>query len=192
MYKITVPPTAEPISLTDAKNHLKVDYDDDDALIEVIITAVREYVEIYVGRALMPQTIQEYFDTFPCVTDHNPRAGIEARFAPLQSLTYLKYIDTGGGTITLTADTDYYFDNISEPPRIFPAFGKTWPTVRNQPNAMWFEYIAGYTQASDVPAIIKQAMLIMIAKMYEQREDSVKNLPTVAENYLNKVRIRYM
>ncbi len=192
MYKITTAPAAEPITLTDVKNHLKIDYTDDDDLLAIIIQAVREFVEVYTGRALMTKTIQEYYDKFPLYTVTNPRGGIEARFAPLQSLTFVKYKDSDGTTQTLTVNVDYTFDNISEPPRIFPYYGTTWPTVRDEPNSVWIEYEGGYTQASDVPAVIKQAMFLMIGKMYEQREDSVKNLPTQTEYLLKSVRITHL
>ncbi len=190
MYKVTTAPIAEPITLSDVKNHLKVDTTEDDTLIGVIIQAVREYVESYTGRALMEQTVQEYFDTFPSFTASNPRGGIEIRFAPLKSLTFIKYKDSDDVTQTLTVDTDYTLDNISEPPRIFPAYGQSWPTVRDIPNAVWIEYQAGYTAASDVPAVIKQAMLLIIGKMYEQREDSVKNLPTQSKWLLDTIKIQ--
>lgn len=192
MYKVTTQPATEPITLTDVKNHLKIDYTDDDDLLAVIIQAVREFVESYTGRALMTKTVQEYFDMFPCSTDTNPRGGIEIRFAPLQSLTFVKYKDSDGTEQTLTVNTDYTLDNISEPPRIFPSYGKSWPTTRDEPNAVWIEYVGGYSAASDVPAVIKQCILLMIAKMYEQREDSVKNLPTHAEYLLKSVRIAHL
>lgn len=190
MYKVTTPPAAEPITLDDVKNHLKIDYTEDDSLIGVMIQAAREYVETYTGRVLLEQTIQEYYDFFPCSTVTNPRAGIEVRFAPLKTLTTVNYINSNGNTQALTVTTDYTFDSISEPPRIFPAYGKSWPTNRDQPNAVWIEYIAGYSNASDVPAVIKQAMLLIIAKMYEQREDTVKNLPTQSKWLLDTVKIQ--
>lgn len=192
MYKVTSPPASEPLTLSDVKDHLKVDYSDNDTLIGVIIQAAREHVEFYTGRAVMEQTIQEHYYQFPCATDTNPRAGIEVRFAPLKSLTFVKYKDSDGATQTLTVTTDYTFDNISEPPRIFPAYGTSWPTTRDEPSAVWIEYVAGYTTASDVPAAIKQAMLLIIAKMYEQREDTVKNLPTQSKWLLDTVKIHHI
>jgi uncharacterized phiE125 gp8 family phage protein len=192
MYKVTTAPAAEPVTLTDVKNHLKVDTSDDDDLIGVMIQAAREYVETYTGRAVMEQTIEERVDYFPAVTYTNPRGGIELRFAPLKTLTHLKYKDSDGTEQTLAANTDYVLDNISEPPRIFPAYGVSWPISRDEPNAVWFEYVAGYTTASDVPASIKQAIFLIVGKMYEQREDSVKNLPTASKWLLDTVKIQHL
>jgi hypothetical protein len=52
--------------------------------------------------------------------------------------------------------------------------------------------VAGYTTASDVPARIKQAMFLIIGRMYEQREDSVKNLPTASKWLLDAIKIQHL
>lgn len=191
MYKVTTPPVAEPITLAEAKAHLIVEHDDDDTLINTYIKAAREKAEHYTGRAMMEQTVKEYLQNFPCVTYDNIKAGIELRFAPLKSLTHVKYKDTDGDDQTLSSNK-YTFDNISEPPKIFPAFGESWPATRDDINAIEIEYVAGYTTASDVPANVKLAMLLMIGKWYEQREDSIKNLPTQSKYLLDTVKIQHI
>lgn len=192
MYKVSTPPATEPITLTDVKNNLKVDTTDDDTLIELLIKAAREYVEIYTGRALLEQTIQERLDCFPIQTDSNLVGSIELRFAPLKTFTHLKYINSDGVETTLVENTDYKIDTFSEPPRIYPEYNKTWPTIRDEPLAVIIEYVAGYSTASDVPAPIRKAMLLIVAKMYEQREDSVKNLPTMSRWLLNTQKIQHL
>ena len=59
VFKVITPPSVEPITLTDMKNYLNVDFDDLDAVIAPIITSAREYIEHIIGRALATQVIQQ-------------------------------------------------------------------------------------------------------------------------------------
>jgi hypothetical protein len=58
---ITVPVATEPITLTDAKAYLRVDFPNDDVLIGNLITRSRGIAERMTGRAFATQTIQEVF-----------------------------------------------------------------------------------------------------------------------------------
>ena len=53
---LTVPPAGEPLTLAEAKPHLRVDLNDDDALITALISAAREQVEFLTGQRLITQT----------------------------------------------------------------------------------------------------------------------------------------
>jgi hypothetical protein len=85
----------------------------------------------------------------------------------------LKYINSAGNEVTLTADTDFVIDAVSVPARLYPAFGKTWPVPRRQWDAVTVTYDVG-TDIDGVPAGIKQAMLLLIASMYEHRTIEVE------------------
>ena len=64
-YSVVTPAASEPITLTEAKNFLRVDGTDDDTLISALISAAREMCESYCRRILVTTTIDEYFDGFP-------------------------------------------------------------------------------------------------------------------------------
>src|SRR5713226_3401115 len=67
--QVETPPAAEPISLTDAKNFLRVEITDDDTLIGYLITAAREAVEAFTGRSLVNKGYLQCLDSFPYYTD---------------------------------------------------------------------------------------------------------------------------
>jgi uncharacterized phiE125 gp8 family phage protein len=84
----------------------------------------------------------------------------------------IKYLDTAGSLQTLDP-SDYLVDDYQEPARIIPAYGKVWPLIRHQPNAILVRYVAGYGAASAVPDAIKNWMLLKIGTMYKMRADVV-------------------
>ena len=76
---LTVPPAGEPLTLAEAKLHLRVDLNDDDALITALISAAREQVEFLTGQRLITQTWELELAA-------GERGGLEG-LLPIQSLT---------------------------------------------------------------------------------------------------------
>jgi len=170
-YVVTTAPAAEPITLAEAKAHLRVDDVASDALITSLIVAARNHAEKYLRRALVTQTIDVRYDYFK-----------KAMYIPrpnLQSVTYLKYIDTDGAEQTLDASL-YTVDIYSVPARVVPIYGEVWPNARYQINAITMRIICGYGAAAAVPDAIKQAMYLHIGHMFENREASMVGA-TIAE-----------
>jgi uncharacterized phiE125 gp8 family phage protein len=169
--KLITAPATEPITIAEAKLHLRVDSTDDDTLITALIVAARQGAEHITGRALMPQTWELALDEFEDI--------IRLRKAPLTSITSIKYLDTAGVLQTLTT-SDYLLDDHSEPARVMPAYGASWPSTRDQANAVLVRFAAGYANAVTVPQEIKSWMLLRIGMLYENRE-SVAAGVTLAE-----------
>jgi len=146
----TIGPTAEPISVTEAKSHLRVSHSTDDTLIGSLIAAAREYAERVTRRQLVVATYKLYMDAFPAriVLPRPP-------FAQLAAATPVQYVDTDGVTQTVAAAT-YSVRSHDEPAYIEEAYGYSWPTPRGVTDAVWVTYIAGYacpaasTFASDI------------------------------------------
>jgi len=171
--KLIIPPgigspttgPAEPLTLEDARAHIRAysDVTAEDSLIESLITAARAYAENFTNRVLLTQTWDLVLDAFP--------AGIlELPQAPLQSIDSVLYIDSDGAEQTLAASA-YKVDAVTDPGRVAPAYGALWPMTRAEPNAVTIRFVAGYGDAAAaVPMPIKQAMLLMVGHLYQNRE----------------------
>ena len=166
-------PASEPVSLSDAKLHLRVDGSDDDALISALIVAARQSAEHQTSRALITQTLRLTLDAFPSGSD-----GVELLRPPVQSISAVQYVDASGNTVTLST-TQYGVDTVSQPAWLLPVYGTAWPATRDQANAVQIDYVAGYGTAAAVPQAIKQWMLLAIGDMYASREATV--IGTIAE-----------
>lgn len=162
--KIITPPITEPISLEEAKLHLRVDGNDEDVPIIELITAARQEAENQTWRALLTQTLELGLSCWP--------RKICLPHPPLISVTSVTYIDTAGVLQTLDPE-NYLVDDYSEPANIVPAYGKCWPMIRHQPNAILVRYVAGYANVSSVPQAIKNWMLLRIGTLYRNRESVV-------------------
>lgn len=165
ILKRTSAPAVEPVSLAEAKEHLRVDISDDDDLIEGYITAAREYMEGATRRAFITQTWRLSLDAWPQSDE------IQIPKPPLQSICSIVYYDADGISTTWDA-ANYIVDTDSEPGRVALAYGQFWPGVTLRPiNAIQITYTAGYGDAaSDVPQWVKQAIKLLIGHWYENRE----------------------
>jgi uncharacterized phiE125 gp8 family phage protein len=156
-------PTVEPVSLADTKKHLRVAHTNEDSLIERQITLAREYVEATCHQQLITATWTLYLDVFPAI--------IGPPLPPLQTVTHLKYYDISNTLTELIENTDFTVDLKSEPARIEPEYGTSWPSTRDRFNAIELKYVAGYGDAAtDVPSRYVQAILLLVANWYETRE----------------------
>ena len=167
--KILTAPASEPVSLTELKLQLRIESDDDsqNAMLTSYIKSARQGVERYLGRALITQTLQAFFDCFSYQ--------MVLPYCPYQTLTHIKYYDADGDLQTLDSSI-YQTDLISEPARISTAYGQSWPTTRSgKYNAVEIQYVAGYGDTStDVPEPIRQLILGIAVDLYEHPELNIE------------------
>jgi uncharacterized phiE125 gp8 family phage protein len=183
-WKVTTAPVNEPWTLSEVKNYLKVDTSADDTLITSLITAARQQAESYLNQALITQTITEKLDRLRDPT-------IYLSVSPVIAVSTFSYADSQNTTQTFDA-ANYIVDTFTKPGRLTLAFGKSWPTLYGNINDVTITYTAGYSsQSSGVPFQIRQAILMMIADGYDNREDFVKQLPTASQYLLDQYRCQY-
>lgn len=160
-YRLVTAPASDPVTLAEAKAQLRVDASDEDALITSLIKAATAYLDGrqgILGRCLMTQTWELTLDAFPADGD------IEIPLGPVASVTSVTYVDTAGATQTVS-DVNYYLDNTSVSAWVIPQ--ATWPTTMDAANAVTVRYVAG---AAAAPLPIKQAILLLVAHWYENRQ----------------------
>lgn len=151
---LVTPPAAEPVSLAEAKAHLRVDISDDDALINALIVAARRSVELITGQRLMAQTWQYFLDRYPGNYGDFPPPGLGYVFmpaysfnaapgtmplvqseadmnvitlpvGPVSSITEFRVYDASGGS-SVWASSNYVSDVVSYPPRLVKKTGLSW------------------------------------------------------------------
>jgi uncharacterized phiE125 gp8 family phage protein len=165
--KLITPPASEPITLAEAKAHLRVEVSDDDLLIGSLITAAREAAEHETRRALMLQTWELALTEFP-----GPAGAIRLSKPPMSSIISLQYVDSDGQLQTM-AEADFRLSEHTEGADLYPAYSINWPLTRKHPGAVTVRYVAGYPVAASVPAQIKAWMLLRIGALYENRESVI-------------------
>lgn len=189
---VYIAPNAEPVSISEAKTYCRIDSgSEDDPLVLSFITAARQAAEQELHRYLITQTLDAYFDAFPDYDDD-----YQILLPPLQSVTSITYVDTNGATQTL-ATNQYSVDSKSQPARITPAYGVSWPSTRNQNNAVIVRFVAGYGVASAVPQCVKNWMLMRIHTLWDNRAHivvgaNISDLPTAyIDGILDPERVTY-
>jgi uncharacterized phiE125 gp8 family phage protein len=182
MLKLVTGPTVEPVTLAEAKAHLRVEVADDDALISRLIAAARQMAETRLRRALVNQTWDLVLDRWPPLrladsgrvyqTLNMPWAAastIEVTNPALVSVTSITYLDPAGGTQTVNSGD--YVVLAGTPGLIFPAVGKSWPAVQSRPGVITVRYVAGFgADATTVPECVKTWILMHLGSWYENRE----------------------
>ena len=155
-------PAVEPVSLADAKAHLRVDSTDEDALLTAAIVSARVHVESATRRALIEQAWRVYYDAWP------RKRIVRLPVAPLISIDTVTVYDSAGDPQVVDPD-DYEADVIASPARLVLA--ATAPTpVGRAVNGIEIDVTAGYGASSvDVPAALRQAVLMLVAHWYEHR-----------------------
>jgi uncharacterized phiE125 gp8 family phage protein len=165
-------PTVEPIPLAEAKIHLRVDHDDEDGEIGRKIREARVYCEKIQGRAYITRTLAGYLDEFPS----DDSGLILLPHAPASEIVSIKYYDADDIEIALDP-ADYEFDPTSEPGRLRPAVGTSWPETSTRFAAVEIQWKAGYgDDPTDVPEDTRSAIKLALGDLYENRESIVLGL----------------
>lgn len=202
--KLTTEPTAEPLSLSEVKSFLRLDVSDDDPIVTMILSSARKMAEQYTLRSFITQTYDLWMDRWPSGKSNVFWDGIkeasatilssEQRFVvlpmpPLISVTHVKTYDNSDAATTF-ASTNYIVDTDQNPGRIILKNSSIWPLDLRAAKAINIQYVAGYgSSGTSVPAAIRQAILMICAKLYETRGEDGGEIPGIAKQLLAPFRI---
>ncbi len=156
-------PSVEPVSVSEAKAHLRLETDGDDTLVASLILTSRLHIEQALGLALITQE-------WTYVRDRWPRGGeLILPLRPVQAVSAAR-IFAADGTFQLLDAADYLLDGQGTPARLIAAEG-TWPVPGRAAQGIEIDIRVGFGDAaSDVPRPIRQALLLLVAHWYEHRD----------------------
>lgn len=172
-----------PVSLSEAKAHLRVDGSDEDTLISSLILAATRVVEEQVGRALVSQIWD--------LKTGWPDAIVDIPLAPVISLDAMSYQDADDEAQTLDV-ADFYLFASDDTAKVQPKGNAPWPSMAVRPDALTITFTAGY---SEVPEPLKQAVLLLIAQWFEHRVPvgrRMENLPLAFEHIVFLYRLGWV
>lgn len=181
---VVTAPVAEPISTAEAKTFLNVFISDDDALIDSWVAAAREHLENETMLQLIDATYDYAVDwRFPL----GDRAILLPRW-PVKTVTSVTYTDANGDSQTWDS-AEYVVDTNTKPGRIYPAWGKVYPTSRWQRQAYTVRFTAGHgADATNVPKQALAALRLILGHLYEHRDENtelaLKSLPLGADRLM--------
>ncbi|MFZ2738087.1 MAG: head-tail connector protein [Burkholderiaceae bacterium] len=177
--QLVTPAAEEPVSIIEAKLHLRVDFDEDDTLIASLISAARQAAETLTGRQFTTARWKLVLDSFPGrslmgvpggQTFSLPGNAVLLSKSPVQSVVAIDYLDMASVLQTLPASA-YTVDTACEPARITPVFGQSWPVTLPQIGAVSVTFDAGYGSAAQVPEGIKSWIKLRVGSLYAHREE---------------------
>jgi len=190
--KVIVPATIEPVTLGQAKLHLRITDDagspsvhPDDPLITALITAARQYCEAYSGLALASQVVELGGRSFMPASAYlySGSSGqntyctqyVELPMPPIAGIQSVSYADSTGTQIPIAA-SGYILDDYVFPPRLY---SMSWPTTSNNPAAARIRYAVGYDlpgnspNPNPIPESVVAAIKLVLGHLYENREETI-------------------
>ncbi len=173
----TVAPTETPVSVAECKEHMRVTSSSEDTLIEEMLNAAVAMTDAQgaLGRAMVTQTWRQYVGNAP--------GEVMLAMTPVGSVSAIGYIDTDGATQSANV-SDFDVIGTNQATMVSPKAGASWPTADDRADAIWVDYTAGYGGAADVPATLKQAVKMLVAHWYGQRETAAADaMQTVPHGY---------
>lgn len=161
---LTAGPTAEPVTVDEVKDHLRIEHSLEDTLIASLIFAARTYVERVLDLALITQSWSLFLDAWPedCL--------IDIPLGPVQAISSVRVHGWRGDAAELP-ESSWSLDKASRPARLELRQGMAWPAPMRRANGIEIAFTAGFGDGrASVPAPIRQAIFLLVAHWYEVRE----------------------
>lgn len=190
-WRLVTAPTVEPVTLDEAKRHLRVDASDEDALIAGLIVTARTRLEEHCERAFVTQTWRLSLSGWP------GDAWLLLPRPQLLTVTSVTYVDSADATQTVSS-ADYVVVTDGEPGSVVLKSTASWPSAELQVGLpVRVTYTCGYgATALSVPAPLRAALLLLVAHLFENRESvtaqNLKEAPQAVEWLAEPYRVTYL
>lgn len=188
-------PASRPVTLSEAKAHLRIDSSAEDSLINTLIDTATRWAEDYCDRTFCHTRWEMRLDSFygpvgspvqfGLKADGNniegrqgtvPNLDVELPRPPMVTASTatavtITYTPSAGASTTTLAATEYRVDRQATPGVCRPLYGQTWPTHLVDQNSTVVTWWAGYSaDGTSVPSPAKAAVLMLIAHLWRNRE----------------------
>lgn len=200
MYVTTVTaPAVEPVTLAEAKSHLRLEESSDDVYVQTLIQAARQHIEKVCWRGLLQQSLQmtrgsfrgddkfEQLPDYATVSQQFPYACSSefSRFMPYLELpgghlaetpaVVVTYLDANGTLQTLAPSAYLTQSAEGQTGKLWlnQSAGYSWPDTMARFDAVKVNYTIGWLNPSKLPQPLKQAVLLLVSQMYEYRTPEV-------------------
>lgn len=162
---LVTPPAVEPITLAEAKAHLRVTHMEEDALIGALIASARRVAEARSGLCLITQG-------WTCFRDGWPEDGvIDLPVSPVTGVEELAVFGEDGQKGVIDP-AHYLVDFASRPPRLLLRGSRQWQRPGRALNGIAIRVTAGFGPSPEsVPQPLRQAVLLLVAHWYAHRGD---------------------
>ena len=170
-----------PITVDEAKIHLRVDGTDEDTYIASLIKVATSLCEAYAGLSFITRTRTIKVDSFY-------GKDLILPYGPVTAITSIEYVDSDDASQTIDSG-DYTLDMSSGMAKV--RVTESWPYTNLTLNNVVITYVAGRATAADVPEIVKQAIKATVANLFENRGESEKpgGLSWLAMDLLDTVKV---
>lgn len=159
-YAQTAAPAVEPVTLGEAKAHMRLDEGHEDAFVTALIAIARSHLEHTTGLALISQGFRLYLDRWP------ESGVVSIGRGPVRSVEVVTVYDADGEPQEVPL-TDHRLDGFGRPARLWLADP---PAPGRAVNGIEIDFTAGFGDSGeDVPAELKRAMLMHVALMFAYR-----------------------
>lgn len=173
---------APPLTTQQAKDHLRVTHDYEDALIASLVAVACDAIGEESGRTLASETWE--------IADTGFSGLVTLPRSPVASLTSVKYYLDG----VLTTDTlaNYRLYDGEDRSQVGPLETASWPAGQTRPDGTVIRFVAGYTT---LPEALRHAVLLMVGHLYQNREavgDSLTELPLAVQHLVGLHRVGWV
>ena len=179
-------PASEPVTLEEARAHLRLDTDNEDTLLGAFLMAARVTLEAQTRRAFVTQSWRLILDAWP-------GAAVTVPMAPISAVTAVTMNDPGAPRSVAASHYDTALEG--DAPRLVAT--SVWPAPARRIGGIHIDFTAGYGGAADVPAPLRQAILLLAAYWFEHREpvshgDTAGELPLTVSALIAPYRLVHL